>query len=66
MTGKVAIEVKVAGRPAAVLRQITRYAACPEVDALVLVTSRATHRTLGDGKPVNGKPVTVVWIGGVR
>lgn len=40
----VGIEVKVQGGLAAVTRQLFGYAECPEVGALVLVTTRATHR----------------------
>lgn len=52
---RIGVEVKVAGAMPAVLEQLLRYAACPEIDELVLVTTRASHsdipRTLG-GKPV--------------
>lgn len=50
----VGIEVKIAGSTPAVRRQLARYAQCPEIAALVLVTVRASHHapaTLG-GKPV--------------
>lgn len=52
-----AIEVKVDGTPAAVLRQLQRYAACQEVRELLLVTTKHRHRdaipeTLSD-KPVH-------------
>ncbi|GIH95403.1 hypothetical protein ACFFMN_22835 [Planobispora siamensis] len=66
MTGTVGIEVKVNGRASEVMRQVARYAACPDITALVLITSRAAHRTLdrtiGTDGTVNGKPVTIVWI----
>lgn len=52
---RVAIEVKVAGGANEVMRQIAGYATHPDVDGVVLVTTRpARHRmpaTLG-GKPV--------------
>lgn len=54
----VALEVKVKGSPAAVLRQLQRYAADPACGALVLVTGR---RKLGAVPPVlEGKPVFVI------
>lgn len=59
---RVGIEVKAAGQPARVLAQLGRYAASPEVDALILVTTRATHRGLPD--TVGEKPLRVVPIGG--
>lgn len=60
MVGRVGIEVKVAGKPEAVMRQLVRYSESPEVDALILVTARARHGW-GDGE-VGGKPVRVVSV----
>lgn len=51
----VGIEVKVAGSLDAVTRQLTRYAAAPEVRALVLVTTIAKHRAVPT--ELGGKPV---------
>jgi hypothetical protein len=55
---RIGIEVKIAGTHAEVLRQLTRYAALPDLDALVLVTTRAKHHNI----PVelNGKPLRLV------
>lgn len=39
---RLAVEVKVQGSPASILRQLTRYAACEVVGAILLVTNRAT------------------------
>jgi hypothetical protein len=54
------IEVKIDGSLASVIRQLDRYAACPEIDELILVTTRAKHhhipRTLG----ARGIPVHLV------
>lgn len=63
LAGRVGIEVKVAGTAAAVTRQMRRYAASPDVDALVLVTNRARHRAMP--AEIGGKPVRVVWLSGV-
>jgi hypothetical protein len=63
LAGRVGIEVKIAGRPADVERQLRRYAASPDVDALVLVTTRARHRAMP--AVIGGKPVRVVWLSGV-
>lgn len=63
LAGPVGIEVKIAGTPAAVARQLRRYAACPQVQALILVTNRARHRALA-GR-IDGKAVRVVWLSGV-
>lgn len=46
MVDRIGIEVKVGGSPAAVRRQLARYAATGAIDALILVTSRVTHRAL--------------------
>jgi hypothetical protein len=59
MVGTVGVEVKVGGTPAAVLRQLARYAATGKVTALVLVSTRHLHRTL-DGKTLHDVPVKVV------
>lgn len=63
LAGAVGIEVKVAGRAPDVVRQLRRYAACPQVAALILVTNRARHR--GIPAEIGGKPVRVVCLSGV-
>lgn len=55
----VALEVKTAGAPGTVLRQLQRYAASPDVHGLVLVTTRFRHRF---GESVGGKPLATVKI----
>lgn len=62
LVGRVGVEVKVAGAPSSVWRQLRRYAESPEVDALVLVTSRMRHTSFPD--EVGGKPVAVVSLAG--
>lgn len=58
MSGAVGIEVKIKGSAASVTRQLQRYARCPEIDALILVTTKASHhQTPG---LMNGKPVFLV------
>lgn len=58
MSGTVGIEVKIKGSAASVTRQLKRYAECPEIDALILVTTKASHhQTPG---LMNGKPVFLV------
>lgn len=52
----IGIEVKVAGTWANVVRQLTRYAKCDDVDELVLVTTRVAHHHIPadlEGKPVH-------------
>jgi hypothetical protein len=61
MVGRVGIEVKVAGKPSAVLRQVERYLASDQLDGLVLVTTRVRHRPPAI---VNGKPVRTVSLAG--
>jgi hypothetical protein len=62
MVGRVGIELKVDGGNAEVLRQLDRYAASPDVDALVLITSR---RRLVAGLPaeLRGKPLVGIHVG---
>jgi len=53
---RIGIEVKVAGSWANVVRQLTRYAKCDDVDELVLVTTRVAHHNIPadlEGKPVH-------------
>jgi hypothetical protein len=63
--GVVAVEVKIQGARNPVLRQLGRYAASAQVDAVVLASTR---RTLLHAMPaeIHGKPVEVALIGGVR
>ena len=62
VAGQVGIEVKVAGKAAAVLAQCARYAASGRVDELLVVTTRAAHTALP--ATVGGKPLLVVFLGG--
>lgn len=52
------VELKCEGSPASVRRQLMRYATSAEIDALVLVTTRA--RLAASLDVLNGKPVAVV------
>ncbi|TAM87644.1 hypothetical protein EPN42_11050 [bacterium] len=58
----VGIEVKVAGSPSAVTRQLFRYAQHPEIHALVLATTRMAH--LHVARELAGKPVVLAVING--
>lgn len=57
--GKVAIEVKIKGQPAAFVRQLARYAAHDKVRELVLVTARAIQLP----PTINGKRVLTASLG---
>ena len=52
---RAAVEVKVDGSPAEVLRQLHRYSACADVACLVLVTRRARHGNLPSA--IGAKPL---------
>lgn len=54
---RIGIEVKIAGDTAAVERQLRRYAASPQIHALVLVTTRASHSRMP--LAIHGKPIRV-------
>jgi hypothetical protein len=56
----VAVEVKVDGSPMAVTRQLQRYAQHERVQSLVLVTTRAKHRSVAG--ELQKKPVRVAWL----
>lgn len=58
----VGVEVKVKGGQDAVLRQLERYAACWNVDALVLVSTRVRHLKLPG--ELNGKPLVIASLVG--
>lgn len=58
--GRIVVEVKgPRHRAPAVLRQLERYAAYPEVEAIVLATSRAMRMPA----EIGGKPVRVINLG---
>lgn len=63
LAGAVGIEVKVKDALTAVLRQLHRYAQHDQIGSLILVTNRAAHRNVPHA--INGKPVDVVFIGGI-
>jgi hypothetical protein len=55
-TTGVGLEVKIDGSWADVVRQLTRYAKCPEIHELILVTTRVRHHHLPaalEGKPIH-------------
>jgi hypothetical protein len=62
LTDRVGIEVKVRGATDALLRQLQRYAQHTQIDALIVVTTVAKHRSLPQS--VGGKPLAVIHLGG--
>lgn len=58
--GGVGLEAKIAGNTNEVLRQLLRYAHRPEIGALVLVTTRAGHRSIP--ATLQDKPVRVLHL----
>lgn len=63
VAGRVGIECKVDFSVAQVERQLERYAAWPELDELLLVSSRGKH--LAVGRALGGKPVAVHIVRGL-
>jgi DNA-binding sugar fermentation-stimulating protein len=57
---KIGIEVKVSVGLAVVTRQLWRYADCPEVAELILVTTRWQHQQLP--AEMKGKSISVVYL----
>lgn len=57
--GDIGVEVKLKGQPAAILRQLERYAADPTLAALVLVTAKPVALPL----LIGGKPVRIIDLG---
>lgn len=57
----IGVEVKVKGSAGPLIRQVTRYAAEPRLDAILVVTTNPRHRAaIGFAE---GKPIDVVTIG---
>lgn len=63
MVGRVGIEVKVKGSRSALLHQLIRYADHHDIGELLVVTTRARHH--GIPSALNGKPVSLIQIGGI-
>ncbi len=61
---KIGIEVKTAGSPSKVMKQIQRYNECDQIKGMILITSRSRHTDIPE--MLAGKPVRVVFIGGIR
>lgn len=64
LAGNVGIEVKVAGDKLALARQLQRYAHHPDIEHLVVVTTRRAHRGVHDAV-FDGVPVHVVHLLGL-
>jgi hypothetical protein len=60
LVGSIGVEIKTASSASSVQRQLWRYAADERITALILVTSRATHRSIP--ADILGKPVFVVYL----
>lgn len=58
---QIAVEVKIKGAAASVVRQLERYAAHPDVAAVLLITTRSLQ-ALQIPDEMNGKPVRVVCL----
>lgn len=61
LVGRVAIECKVQGAPAAIAAQVARYAASDEVDAVILLTSKAVS-VRAEQKPVAVVVLSTNWL----
>lgn len=64
MVGRIAVEVKVDGGVSPLIRQVWRYAEHDEVAAIVVVTTKSSHRNAA-GPTFRNKPTIVVYLGGV-
>jgi hypothetical protein len=59
-TGRLAIECKISGSAADLTRQAARYLSRPELDGLLVVTTRSRHQALPS--TLVGKPLRVLWL----
>jgi hypothetical protein len=63
--GGVGLELKIEGATSAIARQLERYARSPEVQALMLVTTRAVHVAVFARLPqVGGRPLRTIRVRG--
>jgi hypothetical protein len=62
VAGGIGIECKIDGGPSAVIAQLVRYSQSPDVEALILATSRHTHRF--NSGSIMAKPFRVLWVAG--
>lgn len=62
--GGVGVEVKIKGQPSAIARQLRRYAACPQIESLILVTSRPVFvaHLSSIGKPFTTFDLSRAWL----
>ena len=60
MCGPIGIEVKIFGSTSDVTRQLWRYAQLPQIDAMILVTTRSVHRDVP--AEILEKPVFIVHL----
>ena len=58
--GAIAVEIKIQGSPTQVLRQLSRYAGIATIEAILLVTTRNSHRSLPT--VLHGKPIQTVYL----
>lgn len=63
LVGRIGLECKTAGSPSKVLGQLLRYAERPEIDGLLLVTSRHTHAF--DVRELGNKPFRMIRVIGL-
>lgn len=56
-TIRVGVEVKIGGSLAALVRQLERYAKFPQIDQLLVITTKAQHHHIPT--EINGKPVVL-------
>jgi len=62
LCGKTGIETKTAGSYIEVACQLLRYAESPNVDSIILITNKASHRQLDGLANENRKPIRVVFV----
>ncbi len=63
LPGGIVLELKTNGSASALLSQLERYAQHEDVTAIVVVTSRSSHRQIEVVHEVYGKPVRVIHVG---
>lgn len=64
LVGRTGVEVKTGGAPRDVQRQLERYLRSPLIDDLILVTVKAGHARIAQGRRPSGKTLTVHVISG--
>lgn len=61
--GGIVLELKIKGSSGDMLRQVERYAQFEQAKVILVVTTRASHRSLANVDTIHGKKIGVLYVG---